>query len=143
MERRSVSWSCRAYLVHLGLGGLLQRVQDDVQVLLKLSSDGQSDVSERREDLRLHRTVDVLVLKTQGGRRNDPGSTEHRSQFTRKKTQQVLMRLNWFPQVSDKRGGFTSRSEWCMVYHHRPKPRRVLVLLTPRFSRRSCMISSQ
>ena len=52
------------YLVHLSLRGLLQGVQDDVQVLLKLSSDGQRDVTECREDLRLHRPMDVLILNT-------------------------------------------------------------------------------
>lgn len=50
------------YLVHLSLRCLLQGVQDDVQVLLELAPDGQSDVAKRREDLRLHRPVHILVL---------------------------------------------------------------------------------
>lgn len=54
----------KAHLVHLSLGCLLQSVQHNVQVFLKLSSDGQSDVAERREDLRLNRPMDVLVLNT-------------------------------------------------------------------------------
>lgn len=54
------------YLVHLGLGGLLQRVQDDVQVLLELPPDGQSNVSEGREDLRLNGAMDILILENRG-----------------------------------------------------------------------------
>lgn len=53
------------YLVHLSLRCLLQGVQDDVQVLLELAPDGQSDVAKRREDLRLHRPVHILVLQTE------------------------------------------------------------------------------
>lgn len=53
----------KLHLVHLSLRRLLQRVQDDVQIFLKLASDRQSDVTERREDLRLQRPVYVLILK--------------------------------------------------------------------------------
>ena len=62
-QRKPVDVLNETYLVHLGLGGLLQRVQNDLQVLLELSADGESDVSKRRQDLGLHGPVHVLVLQ--------------------------------------------------------------------------------
>ena len=55
----------KPYLVHLGLGSLLESVQNNLQVFLELSTDGESDVSKRRQDLGLHRPVDVLILHRQ------------------------------------------------------------------------------
>uniref|UniRef100_A0A0E9SG88 Uncharacterized protein n=1 Tax=Anguilla anguilla TaxID=7936 RepID=A0A0E9SG88_ANGAN len=52
-------------LVHLGLGGLLQGVQHDLQVLLELAPDGQGDVPRRRTGSGASRT---------GARSRSPGS---------------------------------------------------------------------
>lgn len=64
-----------AHLVHLGLGRLLEGVEHHVQVFLELAADGQRDVPEHREDLRLHRPVHVLVLgeKNPKRARDQPG----------------------------------------------------------------------
>ena len=55
----------KPYLVHLGLGSLLESVQNNLQVFLELSTDGESDVSKCRQDLGLHRPVHVLILHRQ------------------------------------------------------------------------------
>lgn len=55
---------CVCYLVHLCLRCLLQCVQHNLQVFLELPTDGQCNVTEHREDLRLHRAMHILILHT-------------------------------------------------------------------------------
>lgn len=52
-----------AYLVDLRLGGLLEGVQDNVQVLLELPANGKGDITKHRENLRLHRPMNVFILE--------------------------------------------------------------------------------
>lgn len=63
-----MSYIKACYLVHLCLRSLLQRVQYHIQIFLKLPSDGQSDVTEHGEDLRLHGPVHILILHTHTGK---------------------------------------------------------------------------
>lgn len=51
------------YLINLCLGSLLEGIQYNIQVLLEFSSNSKGDISKHRENLWLHRPMNVFILE--------------------------------------------------------------------------------
>lgn len=52
-----------AYLINLCLGSLLEGIQYNVQVLFKFSSNSKGNITKHRENLWLHRPMNVFILE--------------------------------------------------------------------------------